>query len=379
MYEYVIRVTNSSKEPYCVTEILARLKRTPRNQSYLVKCSPPGALSDDLLKELFMQWPKHIIGLHLNSWLSPNPRNTDIDRLEMFCKWLPSNLRLLDASYTLKELPSPEVQQRFVKALPKSLEYLSIKGNGLGRHMRAAHIKNLVKTLHVSHALDLRENNFHHAEEIAGLQALSGLPAKITVLGIDTHPMLMNSIPSQVRRLGLPTFCLSPTCKPKPIIPATVSYLEFSGYLFKEMTLEHLPSYITSLSLERCNLGILTNQDIIKLVASIPKTVTWVSLRANRLFTKRTVSERDRLLESLAPFNTDGRLQLDDNGEEEWIRAALPLINGIEQQRVPNWDCAYQIATYLGAHSLTLFKKLAQRKRMFTSIAETIPLINGSQ
>jgi len=115
---------------------------------------------------------------------------------------------------------------------------------------------------------------------------------------------------------------------------------------------------VTTLILEHV-VYISLKRSWISLIQSIPLTVIYIRLKGNFIFRRLDIPLRD-----LEPYNKQGRLNLLDNGYDDWVRAALPLINAVEQHVVPNMDCAYHIATFLRAKSLTLFKALAQKKRI---------------
>ena len=97
----------------------------------------------------------------------------------------------------------------------------------------------------------------------------------------------------------------------------------------KKIFSELSPS-VTSLDLSDNSLNALPLEALIATIAAIPANVTSVHLANNNLFVGKSPQERDELINALTPYNTHGRLNLEQNGESTQIRAASLLI---EMQR----------------------------------------------
>jgi hypothetical protein len=105
---------------------------------------------------------------------------------------------------------------------------------------------------------------------------------------------------------------------------------------------------------------------LVQVLTNIPITVIFINLRHNDIFINKKTKERDALIDQLQGVNTHGRLNLENNGEKTFIRAASLLIgmrrNGIFNQRHIPLEIINEIAYWLGAPHKRFFTENNVRK-----------------
>lgn len=120
-------------------------------------------------------------------------------------------------------------------------------------------------------------------------------------------------------------------------------------------TLEYaIPTPISRLILDDSQLNTVRFDDLIYALDGIADTVTYISLKNNNLFVGKTKTEREELLEKLFANHPAERLDIDENGENNIIRA-VPSIKRMIKEGMVTEDVGNHIATFLGANTNTFF------------------------
>ncbi|MFT4059845.1 MAG: hypothetical protein QM652_09875 [Legionella sp.] len=117
----------------------------------------------------------------------------------------------------------------------------------------------------------------------------------------------------------------------------------------------NLPPNITVVNLSNNELGRKSTQELITIISAFPETVVSINLARNNLFTDKTRQERDALIKALAPYNTHGRLNLEENGLT-LARTFFALINLTQQRDIP-LGITNKIASYLNYPNSHFFTK----------------------
>ncbi|MDP3270044.1 MAG: hypothetical protein Q8M40_13480 [Legionella sp.] len=390
MFYLVINVFNDSNQRLSADEIIQKLIIGSKNKPAIVVFSPDDTMDKKTLGDVLPRFPKTCIGLQLRMVASLENTEESIEWLEALCALLPPHLRILDASCMIHYSVSYELKIRFMKALPKTLDLLNLYNNHLSYGLNQSQLCALLANLQGARGLDLRENNVPEPGSGENYKPISYIPSSCTTLYTELKESskltknLLKTLPPQVNILGIEGYQLTilhsfekhipPTLTtlrllslPNTlyIIPRTFSTLDLTGCGLNEtFSLANIPPYVTTLILDNLSNSLKTAKQWLTMIQSIPLTVTHVSLKGNNIFRNRKPQQRDEMLRALQPYNQNGRLNLLDNCDDDWARAALPLINGVEQNIVPNMDCAFHIATFLGAKSLTLFCSLQRKTRV---------------
>ncbi|MGQ3889785.1 hypothetical protein ACQUW5_12240 [Legionella sp. CNM-1927-20] len=215
-----------------------------------------------------------------------------------------------------------------VKNIPRDLVVLDLNLDDFGVTSGAdlaeifAAIPRTVKTLHLS----LNQTIKHSGDELA--QALMAIPHTVTALGLffkGTCESLGEDLSQALMTL-----------------PATICYLNLShNNLGNEPVLDilqvvkALPAQLVSLNLSANNLQAKTTAELSAIIQAIPNKIKVIDLTANELFTYKSLRQRDELLQALAPYEKNGRLNLAHNGEAAFLRALLPVCSMLIQRKLP--------------------------------------------
>jgi len=375
-------------------ELLHDLRTGTQKGPTKVSFHPAGALPEETVHTVLTHLPKNCAGITLSTLTPCINTPGSIEQFERWCSWLPAHVTLLDLNALMHYSVSHALQCQIIQALPKTLNQIILRNNHLGYHRTAEELRELFAPLDGVHIFDLRDNHVHEVLWSEAIAPKPFLPSTCTTVSLDLSPYslvcgryLLSTLPPKTHTLCLSNACalqalvahIPPTVttlklisvdKEPWILPSTMTTLDLSGCLLhSEFTFHGLPPHITTVLLANLAYAFRTAQQWLTLIHSIPATVTYVNLQGNSLFRGRTPSARDQLLRALQPVNPQGRLDLRHTGEDDWVRAALPLIHGVEQKIIPNLDCAYHIATFLGAHSQTVFQRVAHRKRLAPPLA----------
>ena len=388
MFILTINVINEKNQCLSADEIIQRLIQGSRNHPSLVVFNPEVALNKKTLRNLLTRFPKTCIGLKLSSFVTLDNNPASIEWFEILCKLLPPHLRIIDATRMIHFSLCSEFQHRFFKALPKTIDHLILCNNYLGYRSNQSQLHALLSLLEGVRILDLRLNDINNLENQKKLKSISYLPSSCDTVytelwdapNLNKH--LLSTLPPGVKTLGIAGIDLAQLSSFQEHIPPSltnlrlfsltndihntpqsIKTLDLTGCtLNSDTSFAKIPPHVTTLILDNLEFSYITVSQWVTLIKSIPSTVTNVSLKGNNIFHYRNRKQRDELLLKLQPYNSNGRLNLLDNGEDDWERAALPLIKGVNQKILPNLDCAYYISTFLGAKSYTLFSKLQKKQ-----------------
>lgn len=77
--------------------------------------------------------------------------------------------------------------------------------------------------------------------------------------------------------------------------------------------------------------------------------MTQINLENNGLFSGKSASERDELLNALAPYNTHGRLNLENNGEQNIVRTQA-LLFAMHRQGAADVTLSLEVMNSIADH-----------------------------
>ncbi|VEG91805.1 Leucine-rich repeat protein [Legionella spiritensis] len=299
----------------------------------LISTTPTGKKTLDLhryhlfentswLQKLLVALPKDLYELNLNGNAdntSPNWYGT-FDLAESLSV-LPENLVALDLSGN--HLSSLRVFKliKMLNVLPENLVTLSLNDNELYR-ISADNLVMIFKALpkHLVF-LDIGNNNFSQfcVEDLI----------KIVQCLIEKHISPLNLSKDDLRPLTAASLAELLKNLPEKITSVNLSGYHLYRYTSQELAeiLSALPPHVTSIDLSNNYLGYKSIDKLQEILAAIPATVKSVNLEKNHLFTKKTISERNELLQSLPGDMQDRqRFIMKNNGESDFARTLLPMV-----------------------------------------------------
>ncbi|HRD70292.1 MAG TPA: hypothetical protein PK657_09100 [Legionella sp.] len=347
MYEFKLNTMNQGKQ-LTLESMLAQLKAAPQGRPFFITFSPAGQLPLPFIKQLLSKLPPECEGLDLGSLIGTAK---SLKVIQEICALL-ANLKLkrLHAEIVLPQRPEGELIKGFITALPKT-DYLSLAKNDLYDAPDEVFIN-----LDSVRILDISGNQWHCRWPEGTFTFLNNLSSDTTGIYIDLDPgseekvrlamrkNFFSNLPAHVHTLGLNLYDFQDSISdliwmkdsvstlkwikhwklPLPTqlesTPSSVKTLDLSAWelggspVVKVNTaLAQIPKHVTTLILNKNNFHKWSQEHFVTFISQIPSHIECIHLEGNQLFVGKTVEERNQLLKALTPYNTNGRLILNDN------------------------------------------------------------------
>ncbi|MDP3267632.1 MAG: hypothetical protein Q8M40_01155 [Legionella sp.] len=401
MQEYLITLSSDKHTLHSMVDIKLQLDKVPLNRPVSLCFTPCNSLTIEFIDELMRNLPPNVHGVNIVSLIN----FARIPFVHRLFSSLPLQIKYVCADNLWDHMTIEDAEgneEKFAedlinlfKALPKHVTKFRFKKNSLGMHPDLLSI--ILSGLSHIHSLDLRDNELLNIPEESWPNIWSHLSESVSelllnfkcnnpdlIFSIDAkQKKILSTLPLQVKTLGLEVSdfinlvqeeanvvfsCLSNNVKTlrwfpskiggglEPIIKATppsITTLDLSDFSLGVFGFEkilglvgQIPWTVISLNLDYNALNILSTQQLGELMAEIPHTLTQISLRGNLLFKNKNLVQHEQLLETLKPYNTDGRLLLENNAENQMLLAAIPLVQLVKDRRLPV-ELADEISQYL--------------------------------